>query len=355
MPKSPFRPFDRAIGQSILRVDYCDITTLNVDVVVSSDDIDLSMGGGVSQALLRAGGKPVWREAQSQAPIPLGDVAVTTAGRLTAKQIFHAAVLDYARRELTTIDLVRRVTKRCLCLCDEMGFQSIAFPALATGAARLSPERSAIAMLIETASHLSSKTSLRTVIMALYPRPGLQRDILPRFYSQVQDLLERTEQIKIVTSSLGKLEHVYRELKSSESVEEIVQTRESLLRHRDMWEQDMLEREPGDSRRERSWREYRDDIDPELERMSALRRRPQELERFRSERSRPEDWRRLESEYTEYRSAAVRGMIAIRKRNITDIEMELTKRGFSTDLKRMLEYEKEQLQRLEAELGELCD
>ena len=175
------------IGHSTLRVDYCDITTLNVDVMVSSDDIDLSMGGGVSQALLRAGGEPVRREAQSQAPIPLGDIAVTTAGRLRAKRIFHAAVLDYARRELTTIDLIRRVTNRCLELCDEMGFQSIAFPALAIGAARFSPERSAVAMLIETASHLTSKTTLRTVILALYPRPGLPSDILPRFYSQVQE------------------------------------------------------------------------------------------------------------------------------------------------------------------------
>lgn len=347
MPESPFRAFDHTIGQSTLRVDYCDITTLNVDVMVSSDDTDLSMGGGVSQALLRGGGQSVWREAQSQAPIPLGDVAVTTAGQLSAKRIFHSAVLDYARRDLTTIDLIRRVTERCLSLCEEMGFQSIAFPALATGAASFSPERSAVAMLIEIASHLSSKTTLTTVILALYPRPGLPRDILPRFYSQVQDLLERTEQIKVVTSSLEKLEHVYRELKSTEAAEEVVQTREDLLRRRDMWEREMLEREPGDSRRERSWRQYRNDIEPDLERISSLRRHRQELERS------PKDWDRLESQYTEYRSTAVGEMITIRRRNVTDIEKELAIRGFSTELNRTLEYEREQLQRLEAELREL--
>jgi O-acetyl-ADP-ribose deacetylase (regulator of RNase III) len=350
MPESPFRAFEHVIGQSTLRVDYCDITMLNVDVMVSSDDVDLSMGGGVSLALLKGGGQSVWREAQSQAPIPLGDIAVTTAGQLGAKRIFHAAVLDYGRRDLTTIDLIRRITKRCLNICEDMGFQSIAFPALATGAAWLSPERSAVAMLIEVASYLNSKATSTTVVLALYPRPGLPRDILPRFYSQVEDLLERTEQINAVTSSLEKLERVYRELKSTEAVEEVAQTREGLLRRRDMWEREILERELGDSTLHGSRREYRDDIEPELQRFSSLRRHRQEFERSHSK-----DWERLESQYAEYRAAAVGEMIAVRRRNITDIEKELTIRGFSTELKRSLEYEKEQLQRLEAELGELRD
>lgn len=171
MPESPLRPFERRIGRSTLHLFYCDITTLEVDVMVSSDDVDLSMGGGVSRALRIAGGEPVWREARAQAPIRLGDVAVTTAGHLRAKRVFHAAVLNYASREMTTVDLVTGVTARCLKLCDEMGFRSIAFPALATGAGRLSLEESAVAMLVETASHLRSDTSLKTVVLALYPGP----------------------------------------------------------------------------------------------------------------------------------------------------------------------------------------
>jgi O-acetyl-ADP-ribose deacetylase (regulator of RNase III) len=349
MPEPPFRAFDYAIGQSTLRVDYCDITTLDVDVMVSSDDIQLSMSGGVSQALLRGGGRSVLREAQAQAPISLGNVAVTTAGHLSAKKIFHAAVLDYSRRDQTTIDLIRKVSERCLYLCDAMGFQSIAFPALATGVAALSPERSAAAMLIEIASHLRSRTTLKTVILALYPRPGLPRGILPRFYSQVQDLLERTEQVQVVASSLEKLENVYRELRSEEAVEEVAQTRRDLLRRQDTWEREMLEREPGDSRRERSGQEYRDDIEPGLERASSLRRHKPELERSQ------QDWERLESQYTEYRSAAVGEMITIRRKNITDIEKELAIRGFSPELNRALESQREQLQTLEAELRELRD
>jgi O-acetyl-ADP-ribose deacetylase (regulator of RNase III) len=171
MPASPLRPFERTINRSTLRLYYCDITTLDVDVLVSSDDVDLSMGGGVSRALRVAGGESVRREASARAPIPLGGVAVTTAGRLAAKRVFHAAVLNYASMESTTLDLVTSVTGTCLKLCDEMGFRSIAFPVLATGAARLAREESAVAMLVEIGSHLRSGTSLESVVVALYPRP----------------------------------------------------------------------------------------------------------------------------------------------------------------------------------------
>ncbi|MFW6296416.1 MAG: CHAT domain-containing protein, partial [Halothece sp.] len=87
-------PVECMINKSKLRIEYCDITQLTVDVMVSSDDIYLSMGGGVSRSILRAGGQSIWEEAQARTPVQLGDIAITTAGKIKAKQIFHAAVLD---------------------------------------------------------------------------------------------------------------------------------------------------------------------------------------------------------------------------------------------------------------------
>lgn len=353
MPEPSFRPLESIIGNSTIRVEYSDITTLNVDVIVSSDDIDLSMGGGVSEALMRAGGEAIWREAQSWAPIELGSIAITTAGRLNAKRIFHAAVLDYARRELTTIDLIRKVTKKCLIVCNELGFQSIAFPALATGVAQLSPERSAVAMIIETAAHLSSQTNIKLVIMALYSRPGLRRDILSRFYSQVADFLELTQRVDSVTTALDNLERVYRELKFDEAANITALSRESLRRRRARWEEEMLEREPADFRRERGWREYREEMGSDLDRISSLGRRREEVDKIRTQRSQSETWARLDREYREYRTAALREMVAIRKRNITDLERELAARGFAVEINRQLEREREELRRLEDELREL--
>jgi len=116
MPENTFRPLARDFGNTTLRVEYSDITALGVDVLVSSDDTSLSMGGGVSQALLKMGGKEIWNESRKRVPVELGNIAITTAGHLKAKQIFHAAVLDRSKPYLTTIDLIRKVTKKC-CNC----------------------------------------------------------------------------------------------------------------------------------------------------------------------------------------------------------------------------------------------
>ena len=184
-------PVECIINKSKLRIEYCDITRLTVDVMVSSDDIRLSMGGGVSRAILRAGGESIWQEAQARIPVKLGDIAITTAGRIRAKQIFHAAVIDYSRRYLTNIDLIQEVTRKCLKVSDSLGFRSIAFPALATGAARLSPEESAIAMITEIGYHLSSATNIETVILALYTRSDLPSNVISRFHERVMEFLIR--------------------------------------------------------------------------------------------------------------------------------------------------------------------
>lgn len=46
-------------------------------------------------------------------------------------------------------------------------------------------------------------------------------------------------------------------------------------------------------------------------------------------------------------------MIAIRRRNVTDLELELSKRGFSVEIKRQIEHENDELKRLQKELNEL--
>ena len=212
MSKNIFRPLEYVTNNAILRVEYSDLTVLNADVLVSSDDTDLSMGGGVSNALLNVGGREIWQETRQWAPIELGNVAITTAGNLKAKRIFHAAVLDYGERHLTTIDSIRKVTRKCLVLCDQLGFRSIAFPALATGTAGLSPERSAVAMLIEICSYLGQFTNVKQITIALYPRSGLPEGALPHFYVQVSNFLEMAQRLNNITAALDNLERIYQTL-----------------------------------------------------------------------------------------------------------------------------------------------
>lgn len=352
MSKDIFRPLASVIGNSTLRVEYSDLTVLSADVLVSSDDVDLSMSGGVSDALLRAGGEEVWREARRWAPIELGNVAITTAGHLNAKHIFHAAVLDYGRTYLTTIDLIRKVTKKCLMLCDQLGYRSIAFPALATGAAGLSPERSAVAMLIEVVAHLNHPTNVKFVTIALYARFGLDKSVLPQFYSQVSDFLEMTQRLDNVTSALDNLERVYRGLSLDNAADSIKFSREDIRQRRASWEREILQQEPEDLAQKNVWRRYRQEIEPDLQRISSLNKRKEELDQIIAKRENAQTWEQLEHDYKEYRSKALREMIILRKRNITDLELEQA-RGFSVEINRQLEYERQELKRLEAELNSL--
>ena len=54
-------------GQSTLTLEFGDITTSTAPALVSSDDYYLSMGGGVSRAILRAGGQSIALEAAKAA------------------------------------------------------------------------------------------------------------------------------------------------------------------------------------------------------------------------------------------------------------------------------------------------
>ena len=83
------------IEKKMLRIYQGDITDLAVDVIVSSDDTHLSMGGGVSQRIAEVAGEMLIREANTKTRLKMGDVAVTTAGNLHAKKVYHGIINDF--------------------------------------------------------------------------------------------------------------------------------------------------------------------------------------------------------------------------------------------------------------------
>ena len=63
-------------GKSQLTLEFGDIVTSDAQVIVSSDDCYLSMGGGVSAAIRRAGGDDIVLDAAKKIPAPLAGVVV---------------------------------------------------------------------------------------------------------------------------------------------------------------------------------------------------------------------------------------------------------------------------------------
>ena len=79
-----------------------DICELEVDAIVNPANLSLWMSTGVGGALKRAGGDEIEFAAVRQAPVPLGESIVTTAGTLAARAVIHAVSLDRVRRTSAT-------------------------------------------------------------------------------------------------------------------------------------------------------------------------------------------------------------------------------------------------------------
>jgi O-acetyl-ADP-ribose deacetylase (regulator of RNase III) len=180
---------DYSIGDTTFSITYCSITEVPADALVSSDDNYLSMGGGVSAAIARVAGRALVADARKHIPLSLGDVAVTSAGELPAKYVFHGVTIDKTRMAYADAGTVCRITRKCLEVAVALGVRDIAFPALGTGAARMPAEPCAEAMTREIAAFLSeSPQALNRVRLTLFARPGVKQQSIEAFYAKAAEL-----------------------------------------------------------------------------------------------------------------------------------------------------------------------
>jgi O-acetyl-ADP-ribose deacetylase (regulator of RNase III) len=111
-----FQDTDYSIGETTFAIAYADLTSVPADVLVSSDDNYLTMGGGVSAAVRRAAGSALVADGRKHIPANLGDVVVTSAGTLPAKYVFHGVTIDMRNAVYADAGTVRRITRRCLAI-----------------------------------------------------------------------------------------------------------------------------------------------------------------------------------------------------------------------------------------------
>lgn len=143
-----------------------DIAAVEADAVANAANDRLWMGAGVAGALKRAGGEEIEREAMALGPIPLGSAVATGAGRLPARHVIHGAVMGQDLR--TDAELVRRTTRSCLALADELGCASLALPAFGTGVGGFPLDECARIMVAEARAF--EPRTLARVIFAVFGR-----------------------------------------------------------------------------------------------------------------------------------------------------------------------------------------
>jgi O-acetyl-ADP-ribose deacetylase (regulator of RNase III) len=116
----------------------------DVEAIVNAANTWLALGSGVAGAIRRKGGDIIDEEGRKQAPIRLGEAAVTTAGAMPYKCVIHAAAMGYTKEDAavskkpgtaSSAEIIRNAALNSLRRAEELKLKSIAFPALGTGVA----------------------------------------------------------------------------------------------------------------------------------------------------------------------------------------------------------------------------
>lgn len=184
------------IGVSTLTLEFGDLTKSKADVLVSSDDDYITMGGGVSAAIRRAAGETILLDVAKKIPAQLGDVVVTSAGSLPAKHVFHAITIGDG--DVSHTEIIANTTRRALQLLQTLQLSSIAFPAIGAGVAGFPYGDVAVQMADVVVSELRSSARAIHVTVCLFDRFGEMQPI--DYINFFEEFAVRTRALALVPS-----------------------------------------------------------------------------------------------------------------------------------------------------------
>lgn len=125
---------DVTVSDIVVEIARGDITDQpDVDAVVNAANAQLRIGGGVAGAIHRGAGPGLAEETRTLAPIEPGEAVITGGHRLPNPHVIHCLGPVYGRDEPAG-ELLARCYREALRLAEEHGLDSVAFPAISTGA-----------------------------------------------------------------------------------------------------------------------------------------------------------------------------------------------------------------------------
>ncbi|MBI4833087.1 MAG: macro domain-containing protein [Candidatus Lindowbacteria bacterium] len=154
------------VENGAIEVMRADITSLEVDAIVNAANNHLILGSGVAGAIRTKGGPSIQEECNRIGRIEIGEAAITSAGKLPAKYVIHAASMG---DEPVSEKSLRDSVYNSLLRGEEAKISSIAFPAIGTGVGGFPVKRCAEIMIELAERHLCAKgRSINHVIFALF-------------------------------------------------------------------------------------------------------------------------------------------------------------------------------------------
>jgi O-acetyl-ADP-ribose deacetylase (regulator of RNase III) len=183
------------INNSTIKIIFGNLLDSQAEVIVSSDDCYITMGGGVSMAIrCKESTGAIQLDVRKRTPAVIGDVVVSTAGTLQQKNIFHVITIDY--KSISQTDIPEAITKddihkyiighsidKCFLLLHAMDMTSIAFPQIGAGVAGIPFKKVAEVMAEAIGRNLRKTNKAFNVEIYLYDRFEKMEpwDFLPMF------------------------------------------------------------------------------------------------------------------------------------------------------------------------------
>ncbi|KAK3595886.1 hypothetical protein CHS0354_014715 [Potamilus streckersoni] len=179
-------------GQTRIEVVKAVLAKEYSDVIMNSVINELNLNEGqLSKSLLKEGGKEIQEECNSSYPngIQFGDIAITGAGKLPSKKIFHVSVTPWDGRK-DSAPVVRDVILKCLDEASKLKMKSISFPPVGAGGRRYPKHLVAKEMLqaMHDFCQKNQTTSIRNIRIAVYHKDS---EILQEFEDVKRTWLQR--------------------------------------------------------------------------------------------------------------------------------------------------------------------
>jgi len=159
---------ERAIKNKTLRLVQGDITGRNVEAIVNAANSHLQHGGGVAGAIVRKGGSIIQEESDRVGFVPVGNAAITGAGKLPSKYVVHA--VGPRMGEGDEDNKLRSAVLNSLSLASEKGVKSISLPAISSGIFGFPKDRCAEILVTAASRYIKEnpETNLELIEFCVY-------------------------------------------------------------------------------------------------------------------------------------------------------------------------------------------
>src|SRR3569833_8970 len=141
-----------------IKVVVADITTLELDAIVSAATTTLLGGGGVDGAIHRKAGPWLKDYCSRIGGCQTGDAKITPGFNLPSRHVIHTVGPVWSGGDKGEEELLASCYKRSLHVAMDNGVRSLAFPAISTGAYRF-PAGRAAEIAVRTVSDVIARRS----------------------------------------------------------------------------------------------------------------------------------------------------------------------------------------------------